>query len=372
MVDLKAQYQAIEAEVQAAFQDCLQNTAFINGPKVKAFQAHLERYLQVAHVVPCANGTDALQLALMSLELEVGDEVIVPAFTYVATAEVIGLLRLTPVLVDVDPHTFNTTAAHIEAAITPKTKAIVPVHLFGQSADMEPILALAKHHQLPVIEDNAQAIGAVYTFSDGRQVRTGGLGDMGCTSFYPSKNLGAYGDGGALTTNSDAHAETLRLLANHGQRERYYHEKIGVNSRLDALQAAVLDIKLHHLDAYTAGRQQAAAFYDQALADLDAVQCPARQANSTHVFHQYTLKIADGQRDALKAHLQAQGIPSMIYYPVPLQEQAAFQPCIKRPTQPLDHTVQLCQEVLSLPMHPNLEEDQLDHIVRAVRQFFKG
>lgn len=370
MVDLKAQYQSIASDVQAAFQHCLEHTAFINGPMVKAFQANLEAYLGVQHVIPCANGTDALQLALMSLNLEVGDEVIVPAFTYVATAEVIGLLRLKPVLVDVDPATFNTTAAHIEAAITPRTRAIVPVHLFGQSADMEPILAIARQHQLPVIEDNAQAIGAVYTFSDGQQVRTGCLGDIGCTSFYPSKNLGAYGDGGALMTNSDAYAADLRMLANHGQVRRYYHEKIGVNSRLDALQAAVLDIKLRQLDQYTTARQAAAAYYDQAFEGLDAVQCPVRQPNSTHVFHQYTIQVPPKHRNALQQFLKEQGVPSMIYYPVPLQEQNAFKAIVKE--QDLSTTVQLCQAVLSLPMHPNLEQEQLEYITDAVQRYFNA
>lgn len=372
MVDLKTQHQAIATDVQAAFQACLEQTAFINGPQVQAFQQHLEQYLGIEQVIPCANGTDALQIALMSLNLEAGDEVIVPAFTYVATAEVIGLLRLTPVLVDVDPHSFNTTAAHIEAAITERTRALVPVHLFGQSADMEPILALAQRHNLPVIEDNAQAIGAVYTFADGRTVATGGLGDIGCTSFYPSKNLGAYGDGGAMMTNDADRAAQLRMLANHGQQQRYYHEIIGVNSRLDALQAAVLDIKLRHLEGYTRARQGAAAYYDRVLGDLDAVQVPYRQPNSTHVFHQYTLKVPAEQRDALQAYLKEQGIPSMIYYPVPLQEQRAFQSIVKRPSQDLSTTVQLCKEVLSLPMHSELDEEQLDYICTAIRRFFSN
>lgn len=372
MVDLKVQYQALASDIQAAFQTCLDNTAFINGPQVKSFQKNLEAHLDVQHVVPCANGTDALQLALMSLGLVPGDEVIVPAFTYVATAEVIGLLRLTPVLVDVDLDTFNVTAAHIEAAITERTKAIVPVHLFGQSVDMEPILALAQKHGLAIVEDNAQAIGAVYTFSDGRKVHTGGLGDIGCTSFYPSKNLGAYGDGGALTTNNDAHAANLRLLANHGQKRRYYHDKIGVNSRLDSLQAAVLDLKLPHLDDYEARRRQAADYYDQALGRLAGVQCPVRSPNSTHVFHQYTLQVPAEQRDALKAYLQDQGIPSMIYYPVPLQEQEAFKNIIRRPLPDLANANRLCQTVLSLPMHPELDEEQLAYITDAVLQFFEG
>jgi dTDP-4-amino-4,6-dideoxygalactose transaminase len=372
MVDLKTQHAAIASEVQAALADCLANTAFIGGPKVAAFQANLEAYLKVKRVVPCANGTDALQLALMSLDLEVGDEVIVPAFTYVATAEVIGLLRLKPVLVDVDPHTFNTTVEHIAPALTAKTKAIVPVHLFGQSADMAPILALAQEHNLAVIEDNAQAIGADYTFENGQVAKTGTLGTIGCTSFYPSKNLGAYGDGGALMTQDEALGERLGMLANHGQQKRYYHDLIGVNSRLDALQAAVLDIKLKRLDAYTKARQAAAAYYDQALASVAAVALPKRQHNSTHVFHQYTLKVPAEQRDALQAHLKERNIPSMIYYPVPLQEQAAFRSIIQQPTQDLSNTNQLCKEVISLPMHSELDEEQLAYIVWNIQEFFEG
>ncbi len=371
MVDLKTQHAAIAPAVQAAVADCLANTAFIGGPNVATFQANLEAYLQVAEVIPCANGTDALQLALMSLDLEVGEEIIVPAFTYVATAEVIGLLRLTPVLVDVDPNTFNTTAAHIAPAITKKTKAIVPVHLFGQSADMEPILALAKQHNLAVIEDNAQAIGADYTFENGRVAKTGTLGDIGCTSFYPSKNLGAYGDGGAMMTQQETIGKRLRMLANHGQKKRYYHDLIGVNSRLDALQAAILDIKLKHLDAYTRARQQAAAHYDQALANIEGVQIPTRQANSTHVFHQYTLKVPAQKRDALQAYLKEKGIPTMIYYPVPLQEQVAFRQIIAQPLQDLSNSNQLCTQVLSLPMHSELEAEQLQYITDAVRAFFE-
>jgi dTDP-4-amino-4,6-dideoxygalactose transaminase len=370
MVDLKTQHAAIAPAVQAALAHCLEQTAFIGGPNVAAFQANLEAYLGVHTVVPCANGTDALQLALMSLDLNVGDEIIVPAFTYVATAEVIGLLRLTPVLVDVDPHTFNTTVEHILPAVTKNTKAIVPVHLFGQSADMEPILQLAKQHNLAVIEDNAQAIGADYTFTDGRVAKTGTLGDIGCTSFYPSKNLGAYGDGGALMTQDEALGKRLRMLANHGQQKRYYHDFIGVNSRLDALQAAVLDIKLKHLDAYTAARQRAAAYYDQALKNLEGLQIPIRQRNSTHVFHQYTLKVPADQRDALQAYLKSNGIPTMIYYPVPLQEQAAFRSIVHQPTD-LAHSNQLCTQVLSLPMHSELDEAQLAYITDSIKAFFE-
>lgn len=372
MVDLKTQHAAIATEVQAALADCLTNTAFIGGPKVAAFRANLEAYLNVKRVVPCANGTDALQLALMSLDLEVGDEVIVPAFTYVATAEVIGLLRLRPVLVDVDPHTFNTTAEYIATALTAKTKAIVPVHLFGQSADMAPILALARQHNIAVIEDNAQAIGADYIFENGQVAKTGTLGHIGCTSFYPSKNLGAYGDGGALMTQDEDLGERLQMLANHGQQKRYYHDLIGVNSRLDALQAAILDIKLKRLDAYTQARQAAAAYYDQALAAIAAVAIPKRQHNSTHVFHQYTLKVPAQHRDALQVYLKARNIPTMIYYPVPLQEQAAYRSIIQQPTQDLSNTNQLCKEVLSLPMHSELEEEQLAYIVHCIQKFFEG
>lgn len=371
MVDLKNQHAAIAPAIQTAIADCIANTAFIGGPKVAAFQASLEAYLQVEQVIPCANGTDALQLALMSLDAAVGDEIIVPAFTYVATAEVIGLLRLTPVLVDVDPHTFNTTAEYIAPAITSKTKAIVPVHLFGQSVDMEPILALAKQHKLAVIEDNAQAIGADYTFTNGEVAKTGTLGDIGCTSFYPSKNLGAYGDGGALMTQQEELGLHLRMLANHGQKKRYYHDLIGVNSRLDALQAAILDIKLKHLDKYIGARQWAAAYYDNALAPLEGVQVPQRQHNSTHVFHQYTLKVRDNKRNALQAYLKEKNIPTMIYYPVPLQAQKAYSRIIQQPTQDLSNSNQLCQQVLSLPMHSELDEEQLAYIVANIQHFFK-
>jgi dTDP-4-amino-4,6-dideoxygalactose transaminase len=368
MVDLKKQYHRLKHEIDAAIQEVLDTTAYIGGPAVKNFQTHLESYLGATAVVPCANGTDALQIAMMALDLQPGDEVIVPAFTYVATAEVIALLRLKPVMVDVDPNTFNVTAEIIEAAITPKTKAIVPVHLFGQSCDMEPIMHLASEHNLWVIEDNAQAIGADYTFSDGRVQKTGTLGQIGCTSFYPSKNLGAYGDGGAISTNNEDLAGKLRMVANHGQLRRYYHDVVGVNSRLDAIQAAILNIKLKHLNEYATARQQAAAFYDTALSDITSVATPARQHNSTHVFHQYTLLIKDGKRDALQAFLTEKGIPSMIYYPVPLYAQAAFQPFTDVSFLPV--TEMLCREVISLPMHTELDTDTLGYITAAVHQFF--
>lgn len=371
MVDLKAQYKSIKTAVDTAILDCIESGAFINGPQVKSFKAHLEQYLAVNTVIPCANGTDALQIALMGLGLQPGDEVIVPAFTYVATAEVIGLLQLTPVMVDVDPDTFNVTAALIEPLITNKTKAIVPVHLFGQSVDMEPILALAKKYKLYVVEDNAQAIGADYTFSDGRVEKTGTLGDIGTTSFYPSKNLGAYGDGGAIFTQDEALGKQLHMIASHGQNKRYYHQCIGVNSRLDSIQAAVLDIKLAKLDAYAAARQEVAASYDQAFENIEGVQTPVRQHNSTHVFHQYTLKVPADKRANLQAYLKENGIPSMIYYPVPLNEQEAFKNIIDTSNTSFPVTEQLCQEVLSLPIHTEMDAEQLKFITETFCSFFE-
>ena len=370
MVDLKTQYQKLKQDIDAEVLNVLETTAFIGGPKVAAFQENFERYLDVNQVIPCANGTDALQIAMMALDLQPGDEVIVPAFTYVATAEVIALLRLRPVMVDVDPDTFNITADIVEAAITPKTKAIVPVHLFGQSCDMEPIMAVAKKHNLWVIEDNAQAIGADYTFADGTSVKTGTIGHIGCTSFYPSKNLGAYGDGGAIYTNDTDLANKCRMIANHGQTKRYYHGLVGVNSRLDAIQAAILNVKLRHLDEYAAARQQAAAFYDKAFQHTSQVQTPKRQANSTHVFHQYTLIVKDGKRDALQAYLQERGIPTMIYYPVPLYDQGAFKDSIPNHFDKLPVTEMLCESVLSLPIHTEMDEEQLAYISEAVVGFF--
>lgn len=370
MVDLKTQYEAIQDEVDQAVINVIRSGAFINGPAVHDFQAGLEHYLGADHVIPCANGTDALQIAMMALDLQPGDEVIVPAFTYVATAEVIALLHLSPVMVDVDPHTFNLTAELIEPAITAKTKAIVPVHLFGQSCDMEPIIALAKKHGLHIVEDNAQAIGATYTFSNGSKARTGTLGDIGCTSFYPSKNLGAYGDGGAINTNNEALGAKLKKVANHGQDRRYYHDLVGVNSRLDSIQAAILNIKLKHLDIYCAKRNAAARFYDQALAGLPQLVVPARQPNSTHVFHQYTLKVTDGRRDELQAYLQAKGVPSMVYYPVPLYDQAAFKGTSANDISFLPVTDLLCKQVISLPMHSEMDEETLGYICETVRAFF--
>ncbi len=371
MVDLKNQYLKLKEEIDAGIQEVLDTTAFINGPKVQEFQRNLEQYLGVQHVIPCANGTDALQIAMMAIDLQPGDEVIVPAFTYVATAEVIALLRLRPVMVDVDPDTFNVTAEIIESAITPKTKAIVPVNLFGQSCDLEPIMELAVQHSLWVIEDNAQAIGADYTFRDGRTVKTGAIGHIGCTSFYPSKNLGAYGDGGAIYTNHEELARKCRMIANHGQVKRYYHDLVGVNSRLDSIQAAILDVKLKHLDEYAAARQRAAAFYDQAFVNVEQLQIPKRQHNSTHVFHQYTLIVKDGRRDDLQTSLQAKGIPTMIYYPVPLYKQEAYKNAMANAVTELPITERLCQSVISLPMHTEMDDDMLAYISEAVIEFFK-
>jgi len=371
MVDLKGQYRKIQEEVDRAVMEVIRSGAFINGPAVKQFQAHMESYLQANRVIPCANGTDALQIALMALDLQAGDEVIVPSFTYVSSAEVIGLLGLTPVMVDVDRDTFNVTAEIIEAALTERTKAVIPVNLFGQSCDMEPIMALAEKHGLWVVEDNAQAIGADYTFSSGESRKTGTIGHIGCTSFYPSKNLGAYGDGGALYSNDERLAENGRLIANHGQNKRYYHARLGVNSRLDSIQAAILDIKLSHLDEYALARRNAADFYDRAFSDIPQLQTPVRHPRSTHVFHQYTLIVKEGDRDALKQHLSERGIPSMIYYPVPLNDQEAFRDLLPEGFERLPNTDYLCERVISLPIHTELDPETLHYIAEGVHSFFK-
>jgi UDP-2-acetamido-2-deoxy-ribo-hexuluronate aminotransferase len=368
MVDLKRQYLRLKDEIDAGIHAVLDNTAYINGPQVKAFQEHLEKYLGVKAVIPCANGTDALQIAMMALDLKPGDEVIVPAFTYVATAEVIALLGLTPVMVDVDYDTFNVTVGHIAAAITPRTKAIVPVNLFGQSCDLEPIMALAREQGIWVIEDNAQAIGADFTFNNGTSVKTGAIGHIGCTSFYPSKNLGAYGDGGAIYTNDENLAAKMRMIANHGQVRRYYHDVVGINSRLDGIQAAILNVKLARLDEFAAARQKAAAFYDAHLAGISDLLLPKTHPKSNHVYHQYTLRVKNGKRGALETHLQQAGIPSMIYYPVPLYNQEAFKASTTPKTLPV--TEQLCEEVLSLPMHTELDDEQLSYIVKTIQNFF--
>lgn len=361
MVDLKSQYEKIKAEVDAGIQEVINTTAFINGPAVKEFQADLEKYLNVKHVIPCANGTDALQIAMMALGLKPGDEVITADFTYVATAEVIGLLGLTPVLVDVYPDTFDINIEAIEKAITPNTKAIVPVHLFGQCADMERIMAVAKKHNLFVIEDVAQAIGADYTFSDGTKAKAGTIGAIGCTSFFPSKNLGCYGDGGAMYTSDDDVAKKLRMIASHGQSVQYVHDVLGVNSRLDTIQAVVLKAKLKHLDEYAAARNKAADYYDQAFANHPKLKTPTRAKNSTHVFHQYTLQLIDVDRTTLREQLLERGIPAMIYYPIPLHEQLAYKnERYKKGDFPV--TEKLCATVLSLPMHTEMDEETLKYI----------
>ena len=369
MVDLKSQYSLIAKEVQSAITAVIESTAFINGPAVQEFQTNLERYLNVKHVIPCANGTDALQIALMGLKLAPGDEVITADFTFAATVEVISLLQLTPVLVDVDPQTFNIDPKAIEAAITPKTKAIIPVHLFGQTANMEAINSLAEKHQLYVIEDNAQGIGATYTFKDGKKAKTGTLGHVAATSFFPSKNLGAYGDGGAIFTNDDNLAHFIRGIVNHGMYKRYYHDVVGVNSRLDAMQAAVLNVKLKYLDYYNERRKEAAIRYTQLLESHPNIVTPHRTADcSSHVFHQYTLRIIDRDRDALVRYLNDNAIPCGVYYPVPLHRQKAYaQPGTDEAQFPV--TNQLVKEVISLPMHSELSVEQIEYITEKVLDF---
>jgi dTDP-4-amino-4,6-dideoxygalactose transaminase len=374
MVDLKGQYLKIKEEIDEGIEQVINDTSFINGPIVKRFSDNLSKYMGGCHVIPCANGTDALQIALMALELKPGDEVIVPAFTYVASAEVIGLLGLTPVMVDVDYESFNVTVDNIKKGLSPKTKAIIPVHLFGQSCDMEPILSFSKEHNLFVIEDNAQAIGAEYTFSDGHKEKTGTMGTIGCTSFFPSKNLGCYGDGGAIFTKDEGLAEKIRMIANHGQRVKYHHTVIGCNSRLDSIQAAVLNVKLKHLNEYCQARYEAACYYTEKLKAFDPeekfIVTPMELHKSTHVYHQYTLKIKDGKRDALKQYLADAGIPAMIYYPLPLQEQKAFKP-ITRAAEDLNNSKEIAYSVLSLPIHTEMTVGIQDTIIRAIINFFQ-
>ena len=365
MVDLKRQYEKIKPEVDAAMQRVVESTAFINGPDVAAFAKELAEYLDVKHVIPCANGTDALQMALMALDVQPGDEIITPSFTYIATVEVVALLRLKPVFVDVDADTFTMNIESVRAAITPRTRAIIPVHLYGQCADMEPLMKLAAEHRLPLIEDNAQAIGGTYTFSDGRTVKTGSMGLIGCTSFFPSKNLGCYGDGGAMFTNDDAIADKLRMIANHGQKVRYYHEIVGCNSRLDTLQAAVLRIKLKHLDAYCDARRSAADYYDAAFAGNERITTPYRAPYNKHVFHQYTLKLTGVDRNEVVQQLADKGIPSMIYYPVSSHEQNMLKSFVDSNCKlPVTDALNTC--VMSLPIHTELTEEELRFITEGV------
>ncbi len=368
MVDLKLQYQKIKSEIDAAVMNVLESSAFVNGPQVQSFAAALAAYNGAKHVIPCANGTDALQIAMMALDLQPGDEVITPSFTYIATTEVIALLKLTPVFVEVDPKTFCIDPAAIEKAITPKTKAIVPVHLYGQAANMDAIMQIARAHNLAVIEDNAQAIGCDYTFADGTTKKTGAIGTIGTTSFFPSKNLGGFGDGGAITTNDDELAAKLKMIANHGQSRRYYHDRVGCNSRLDTLQAAVLEVKLKYLNDYIDARRSLADFYDNAFAAEPQITTPYRAPYSRHVFHQYTLLLEGIDRNALHDYLAALNVPSMIYYPVPAHRQQMFAH-FGNASVDLPVTDWLTERVISLPMHTEMDEEQRAFIVNSVLKF---
>lgn len=369
MVDLHRQYEKIKPSIDAAMQEVVDSAAFIQGPQVASFATALAQFQGAKHVNTCANGTDALQIALMALGLKPGDEVITPSFTYIATTEVIALLGLTPVFVEVNPQTFCIDATAIEAAITPRTKAIVPVHLYGQAADMNAIMAIASKHNLFVVEDNAQAIGADYHLADGRKVKTGSIGHIGCSSFFPSKNLGCFGDGGALMTNDAQLAERIRMIANHGQKQKYVHETVGCNSRLDTLQAAVLEVKLRHLDTYIDSRREVAGAYDEAFAAIPGVRIPFRSLDSRHVFHQYTLILENADRASLQAHLQSAGIPSMIYYPIPAHKQKMFA-SFDLGNLSLPQTEWLCDRVISLPIHTEMDDEQLQHVIQSVLGFF--
>jgi len=376
MVDTKTQYQKIKAEVDKAVIEVMESAAFINGKPVQDFAANLSTYLGIRHTIPCANGTDALQIAMMALGLQPGDEVITPSFTYIATTEVIALLRLTPVFAEVDPRTFCLDPKELEKVITPKTKAIVPVHLYGQAAPMEEIMDIAKKHNLYVIEDNAQAIGCDYRFSNGTKKKTGTIGHIGATSFYPSKNLGAFGDGGAIFTDDDALAIKLKMISNHGQSRRYYHDVVGCNSRLDTVQAAILDIKLKHLDEYNAARTAAADYYDKAFANHPKIKTPFRVPYSKHVFHQYTLLLEDGDNSAalragLNEFLAGFNIPSMIYYPVPGHRQKMFEQ-FNVGSRSMPVTDWLTERVISLPVHTELDEEQLQFITTKVLAYLKS
>ncbi len=367
MVDLKRQYQKIKPGIDQALSRVIETTAFIQGEEVRLFARELGDYLGGVEVIPCGNGTDALQIALMSLGLKPGDEVLSPSFTYIATVEVIALLGLQPVFVDVDPDYFTMDPESLKSRISPKTKAIIPVHLYGQSAPMEEILSIAAEHGLAVVEDNAQALGGSYRFSDGRVAKTGTMGNIGCTSFFPSKNLGAYGDGGALFTRDTDKARQLNMIANHGQRQRYHHEIIGCNSRLDSMQAAILRVKLPHLDEYSQARKKAAAYYDQALAGIAGLQCPRVAPYADHVYHQYTLKLEGYDRDKVQANLAEKGIPTMIYYPIACHRQPMLEEIQNSPAQ-VPVTEILSRQVISLPMHTELDEEELEWICRNLRQ----
>lgn len=369
MVDLRTQYERIKSDIDQAIQQVLDNTAFINGPDVKAFSEELAAYTGAKFVIPCGNGTDALQIAMMALDFKPGDEVIVPAFTYVATVEVIALLGLKPKFIDVLPDTYELDPAGLEKALGPKVVGIVPVHLYGQCSNMEFILDFAQKHKLKVVEDTAQAIGAVYTFSDGREAQAGTMGEVGTTSFFPSKNLGCYGDGGAMFTNDPLLAEKLRMIANHGQKKKYYHDSIGVNSRLDTLQAGILRVKLKHLDRYSASRNEVADKYDAAFLNHPHIKTPKRASNSTHVFHQYTIQVEGVSREELKSFLQEKGVPTMVYYPVPLHRQNAYlQYGYEEGDFPISES--LCKKVLSLPIHTEMKEEEQEYIIETIKSFF--
>lgn len=371
MVDLKTQYQNIKSDVDAAIQEVIDQTAFINGPQVSKFKEELREYTGAGHVITCGNGTDALQIAMMALGFKPGDEVIVPAFTYVATVEVIALLGLKPVFIDVFEDTFELDYSQLISKITDKTVGIVTVHLYGQCSNMEEILKVAELHDLKVIEDTAQAIGAVYTFSDGRTAQAGTIGHVGTTSFFPSKNLGCYGDGGAMFTSDPLLAEKLHMIANHGQKKKYYHDSIGVNSRLDTLQAGILSVKLKHLDSYSKARNEVANRYDSAFANHSKILIPKRAKNSTHVFHQYTIRLEDSvDREHFRKYLSERGIPTMVYYPLPLHLQKAYLAYGGKEGQ-FPVSERLCKQVLSLPIHTEMEENQQEYIIQQILNFFK-
>jgi len=370
MVDLHTQYRRLKPEIDTAIQSVLNQSAFINGPQVQAFADHLAAYVGIPHVIPCANGTDALQVALMALGLQAGDEVIVPAFTYVAAAEAVAMLGMTPVLVDVDPYTFNINPEKVEHAISRQTKAIIAVHLFGQCADMEPILRIGTKYNLAVIEDNAQSIGAQYTFRNGAVKQAGTIGHVGTTSFFPSKPLACYGDGGAMMTSDEKLAQQLKMVASHGQSTKYHHQVVGCNSRLDTIQAAILDVKLKYLSGFTQKRIEIASEYDRSLSSIEEIIIPRVASFSTHVYHQYTIQVKNGKRDALREYLKQKGIPTMVYYPASLERQPAFRGLARK----VDHmpvALQLPEKVLSIPIHTELKEEMVDYIVDHIRRFFR-
>ncbi|MDR0349736.1 MAG: DegT/DnrJ/EryC1/StrS family aminotransferase [Tannerella sp.] len=370
MIDLQSQYKRLEKEINEAIRKVMNSGVFINGPQVETFCTNLAAYLQVPHVIPCANGTDAIRLALKALNTQPGDEVILPAFTYIAAAEMVASLGLTPILIDVDPDTFNMDPALLEQAISRATKAIIAVHLFGQTCHMEPILKIARKYKIGVIEDNAQSLGAEYTFADGSIKKAGTMAHIGTTSFFPTKPLACYGDGGAVITEDDKLAGRIRLLANHGQVKKYHHKIIGSNSRLDTIQAAILDVKLKYMDEFTAARQRVAERYNHALHTLNEICLPRKTSSSTHIYHQYTIQVKDGKRDELQAFLAEKNIPSTIYYPMPVQEQEAYK-WVARSSGDLKVSVRLCKKVLSLPMHTEMTESEQDYIIEQIIDFFR-